>query len=184
MMLSARFVLALLLSLVNVSAQAPTAQEQPSNPFVGTWVLNLAKSTYDVASPKKHSTRTIDVQANGVVIQTHRNLQVSGEGFSHWVGNLDGKEFTEFARQRGTRPGNRLTIKKVSDHVWNVTFRNQEGHIVLTDTWTVSPDGKTLTIDRKGTPLKGPPTHSVEIYENDGWALPQTRPSSPPSRMD
>jgi len=152
---------------------AQTKEPGPPSPFVGTWVLNLAKSTYDGARRKKESTRTLDMYGEGRIVATHRRTIENGnDGFSYWVGNLRGEPFPEYARQRRGAPGNTVSITEVDSHAWRVTFRNREGRVVLTDTWTVSADGRTLTIDRKGLPANGPPTHSVEVYENDGFARP------------
>jgi hypothetical protein len=173
---SVQLVLVLVGSIISVSGQAPPARKEAPNPFVGTWVINLEKSRYNGAQEKLTSVRTIDVHANGVFIETHRNTRmVNGrtwEGFYHWVGNIEGREFPEFGRTGGPEPGNRLTIIPANPHLWNVTFRNRNGRVVLTDTWTVSPDRKTLTIDRKGTPANGPATHTIEVYQNEGFAMP------------
>ena len=170
--LSVQQVLVLVVAIVGVSAQAPSGPAQPPSPFVGTWVLNVEKSTYEGSRPRKQSTRTLDAYGDGKIVATHRRTNGNGgQGFSYWAGNLFGQEFPEFARQRGNTPGNMVSIKEADAHVWNVSFRNQEGRIVLTDTWTVSADGQTLTIDRRGT-SRGQPTHSVEVYENDGYAPP------------
>jgi len=176
-----QLVAVLVLSGAGVWAQTPPKASDAPSPFVGTWVINLEKSKYEGATPKLQSTRTIDQHANGVFIETHRNTRMrdgkTWEGFYHWVGNIEGREFPEFGRTSGPVAGNRLTINPASSHVWKVTFRNRNGRIVLSDTWTVSPDGKTLTIDRRGTPANGPPTHSIEVYENDGFAAPRARTS-------
>jgi hypothetical protein len=155
--------------------QAGGGPRGKSSPFVGTWILNVAKSTYEGIPPDQRrnpSTRTIDVQADGTFIQTHRNRTAGrGEGFFHWVGKPGVAEITEFGRTSGDAPGNKLTIKPVSDRQWQVTFRNQKGQILLNDTWTVSPDNKTLTIDRRAA--EGPPSRSVEVFDNEGWGMPR-----------
>ena len=159
---------------LGVSAQGPSPPPAVK-PFVGTWVLSIAKSTYDGVQSKRQSTRTLDTYGEDTIVATHRRTNEDGdEGFSYWVGSLSGREFPEYARQRGNTPGNMVSIRPVSPHEWDVTFRNQKGQIVLSDRWTVSPDGKTLTIARQGTRPDGRPTRSVEVYENDGFALPGT----------
>jgi hypothetical protein len=174
--LTVQLVLTFLASTGAASAQTPSSPAPPLNPFVGTWVLNVAKSTYEGQQRKKLSTRTLDTYEKGIIVATHRRVNEDGnEGFSYWVGNLEGREFEEFARQRPNTRGNMVSIKVAEPRKWNVTFRNQAGHIVLTDTWTVSADGKTLTIDRRGSPPKGKPSHSVEVYESDGFAAPRAR---------
>ena len=176
--LSVQLVLMLVVSIVGVSAQVPEGATDP-NPFVGTWVIDPEKSTYEGTSPRTMSVRTLDVHADGRWLETHRNTRIrdgeTWEGWYHWVGNIDGIEFPEFGRTGGPFPGNKLTIYELSSHRWNLTFRNQEGKLILTDTWTVSADGQTLTIDRRGTPVQGQPTHSVEVYNNDGFAARRAR---------
>jgi hypothetical protein len=150
-----------------------------TSPFVGTWNLNVSKSTYENVPPEQRrspSTRTIDIEGDGTFTETHRNKTGGGrEGFYHWHGVPGGPaEIVEYGRNTGDLPGNKLTIKLNNDHQWGVTFRNQQNQIVLSDTWTVSPDNKTLTIDRHTIGADGQPTnHSVEVFDNDGWAMPR-----------
>jgi hypothetical protein len=151
-----------------------------TSPFVGTWILNVAKSTYENVPPEARrnpSTRTIDVEGDGYFTETHRNKTGGGrEGFYHWHGIPGGAaEIVEYGRNSGDAPGNKLTIKVNNDHQWAVTFRNQQNQVVLSDTWTISPDTKTLTIDRRSIGADGKPTnHSVEVFDNEGWAMPRT----------
>ena len=182
---------ALAFTIVTLSGQTSAQRGQPaggaqpagddsprfkSSPFVGTWILNVSKSTYEGIPPDQRrnpSTRTIDVQGDGTFIQTHRNKTGGGrEGFYHWVGKPGVAEIQEFGRTSGDAPGSRLTIKPVTDHQWQVTFRNPKGEVILNDTWTVSPDKKTLTIDRRGAP-PAPPSRAVEVFDNEGWAMPR-----------
>jgi len=147
-----------------------------TSPFVGTWILNVAKSTYEGIPPEQRrnpSIRTIDVEGDGTFIQTHRNKTGAGnEGYFHWKGKPGVDEIIEYGRTSGDAPGSKLTIKVISDRQWQVTFRNQQNQLRWNDTWTVSPDNKTLTIDRQGVP---PVTsgHSVEVFDNEGWAMPR-----------
>jgi hypothetical protein len=153
-----------------------------TSPFVGTWILNVSKSTYENVPPEARrnpSIRTIDVEGDGYFTETHRNKTGGGrEGFFHWHGIPGGAaEIVEYGRNSGDAPGNKLTIKVNNDHQWAVTFRNQQNQIVISDTWTVSPDNKTLTIDRHSIGADGKPiNHAVEVFDNEGWAMP--RPAS------
>jgi hypothetical protein len=160
------------------SGRGSGAPRGKSSPFVGTWILNVSKSTYEGIPPEQRrspSTRTIDVYADGYFIETHRNKTGGGrEGFFYWHGKPGGPEFPEYGRTGGDAPGNKLTIKVNNERQWAVTFRNQRNQIVLSDTWTVSPDNKTLTIDRHGISPEGKEiNHSVEVFDNEGWAMPR-----------
>ena len=90
----------LALASVAASAQTPPPRAVQSSPFVGTWVLNPAKSTYEGIPEDQRrspSIRTLDLYENGVFIESHRNAQKSrGPGFFYWVGKPDGPEFPEF----------------------------------------------------------------------------------------
>src|ERR1044071_8693074 len=61
-----------------------------SSPFVGTWVLNVSKSTYENVPPearRKPSIRNIDVEGDGTFSESHRNKTGGGsEGYFHWHG--------------------------------------------------------------------------------------------------
>ena len=147
-----------------------------SSPFIGTWILNVSKSTYEGIPPEQRrspSIRTIDVEGDGTFVETHRNKTGGGrEGFYHWKGTPGVADITEYGRTSGDAPGNKLTIKLVGDHQWQVTFTTQQGQVILHDTWTVSPDNKTLTIDRRSVPPAAP-SRSVEVFDNEGWAMPR-----------
>ena len=61
----------------------------------------------------------------------------------------------------------------VTDHKWDVTFRDQQNALRHRDTWTVSPDNKTLTIDRHSFTNDKEVSHQVEVFDNEGWAMPR-----------
>ncbi len=61
-----------------------------SNPFVGTWKLNVAKSKYDPGPPPQSQTRTWD--ASGMVMVN--GIDAAGKPFSYgYTIKGDGKEY-------------------------------------------------------------------------------------------
>src|SRR5262245_63130987 len=77
-----------------------------TSPFVGTWILNVSKSTYENVPPEARrnpSIRTIDVEGDGYFTETHRNKTGGGrEGFYHWHGIPGGAaEIVEYGRNSG-----------------------------------------------------------------------------------
>ena len=90
-----------------VAGQPGTGRPQQrmgkSSPFVGTWVLNVAKSTSENVPPEARrnpSIRNIDVKADGTFSQSHRNKTGGGsEGYYHWHGTPGGPaEIIEYGR--------------------------------------------------------------------------------------
>jgi hypothetical protein len=120
-----------------------------SNPFVGTWKLNLEKSKYDPGPAPQSQTRTWDdsgmVMVNGV--------GATGKPFSYGYSiKGDGKE----SPTMGAIPNkaDMISTKKVDANTYEAKFM-KAGKQVETTTFKVSNGGKTLTIDAKGTPDAG-----------------------------
>ena len=120
-----------------------------SNPFVGTWKLNLASSKYNPGPPPQSQTRTWD--ASGMVMVN--GVGATGKPFSYgYTIKGDGKDYPTM----GAIPNKADTIstKKVNANKYEATFK-KAGKEVETTTFTVSNGGKTLTINAKGSPEAG-----------------------------
>jgi len=116
-----------------------------SNPFVGTWKLNLEKSKYDPGPPPQSATRTWD--ASGMVMVS--GVGASGKPVSYGYSvKGDGKE----SPTMGAIPNkaDMISTKKIDANTYEATF-TKAGKPVETTTFKVSNGGKTLTIDAKGS---------------------------------
>jgi hypothetical protein len=120
-----------------------------SNPFVGTWKLNLEKSKYDPGPAPQSQTRTWD--SKGMVMVN--GVGATGKSFSYGYSITgDGKE----SPTMGAIPNkaDMISTKKVDANTYEAKF-TKAGKQVETTTFKVSNGGKTLTIDAKGTPDAG-----------------------------
>ena len=120
-----------------------------SNPFVGTWKLDLASSKYNPGPAPQSQTRTWD--ASGMVMVN--GVGATGKPFSYgYTIKGDGKDYPTM----GAIPNKADTIstKKVNANKYEATFK-KAGKEVETTTFTVSNGGKTLTINAKGSPEAG-----------------------------
>jgi hypothetical protein len=120
-----------------------------SNPFVGTWKLNLEKSKYNPGPPPQSQTRTWD--AAGMVMVN--GVGATGKPLSYGYSiKGDGKE----SPTMGAIPNkaDMISTKKVDANTYEATF-TKGGKQVETTTFTVSNGGKTLTIHAKGSPEAG-----------------------------
>jgi len=64
-----------------------------TNPFLGTWVLNVAKSTFDPSPPLKSNTLTITDAGNGAVHEVIDYVERDGSAtHMELTTALDGKE--------------------------------------------------------------------------------------------
>ena len=116
-----------------------------SNPFVGTWKLNLASSKYNPGPPPQSQTRTWD--AAGMVMVN--GVGATGKPFSYGYSiKGDGKDYPTM----GAIPNkaDMISTKKVDANTYEAKFTTA-GKQVETTTFKVSNGGKTLTIDAKGS---------------------------------
>ena len=116
-----------------------------SNPFVGTWKLNLANSKYNPGPPPQSQTRTWDASGKVMV----NGVGASGKPFSYGYSVTgDGKA----SPPTGAIPNkaDMISTKKINANTYEAKF-TKAGKQVETTTFTVSNGGKTLTIDAKGS---------------------------------
>ena len=115
-----------------------------SDPFVGTWILNLGASKFQPGPPPLSQTRTWDADGNVSVTGVARNGK--SVAYSYTI-MTDGKEHPS----GGTVPNgsDMLSAKKVSSNFISATF-TKAGKVVESTTYKVSKDGKMLAIVAKG----------------------------------
>jgi hypothetical protein len=134
-----------------------TVLAQSSNPLVGTWKLNVAKSK---GTPSTSGTTKIEAAGEGVKFTVDL---AAPSGANHWVftANFDGKDNPV----TGNSPyGDAVAITRVDARTTTVANK-QGGKVVSTQTMVVSVDGKTRTVTTKGVNAKGQPLDSVALYE-------------------
>ena len=139
-----------------VAVFGSTALAQSTDPLVGTWKLNVAKS-----KGAKSGSSTIEAAGQGVKF-TVDLVAVDGTA-SHWSfsGNYDGKDNPV----TGNSPwGNSAALTRVDARTIQIVSK-QAGKVMTTSTIVVAADGKTRTTTTKGTDLKGQPVDVVSLYE-------------------
>jgi hypothetical protein len=116
-----------------------------SNPFVGTWKLNVAKSKYVPGPPPQSQTRTWD--AAGMVMVSGINAAGKPLSYGYTIKD-DGKEYPTMGNIPNT--ADKITSKKVDANTYEANFTKAGKHVEAT-TFKLSDGGKTLTIHAKGT---------------------------------
>jgi hypothetical protein len=150
--------------LAAAALAAPASAQSKDDPAIGTWKLNVAKSTFTPGPPIKGDTRSYEVNDEGWLIVTTETTQPDGRRTGvRFAAKFDGKAYPQIGRFAPTvtlityEPVDKLTLK--------YTQRDTGGKVVSTNTRTVSADGKTMTIEQKSTDDKGRPVVNVEIFE-------------------
>jgi hypothetical protein len=135
-----------------------------SDPFVGTWKLNVAKSKHlpgDQSAPwPKELIRTFEERGVDLVV-TERTVSSDGRiqrsvfkssSKGGAVSSVEGEGFPE---------GHSWVLKRIGNDM--IIVRNQGGKTLRTGHMTVSANGKTMTVEEKGE-SNNPQRQSKEIH--------------------
>jgi hypothetical protein len=148
------------------TALAATATAVAQNPFTGTWKLNQEKS---IMAGDRLTFRPAQGQA----------IEVSGGGITYSF-RTDGNNYAmpsgDIAIWRETTPAS-----------WTTEYRKSDGKLLSSDSWKLSPDGKTLSLTTSGVKPDGDLYTDSAVYERtagtDGllgtWKSTQVKLSSP-----
>jgi hypothetical protein len=153
--------IAVVLALCLGPAIASIASAQ-NEPRVGTWELDLAKSTFSPGPAPKKQTLTFHA-AGPQWVALLQGLDASGKPINPDMNNLainfDGKDHPTATADYDTTAWKRIDANTYE------AIRKKAGKIVLTSTNVVSKDGKTMTITTKGVNADGQAVHNVRVYD-------------------
>ena len=148
-------VLGIVVALFGIKALA-----QGSDPIVGTWELNVAKSKYSPGPAPKSESRTY-VMAGQDIKATSKGVDGTGKPTAGvWTVNYDGRE----RPQSGNPDADSLSLKRIDAFTTEFT-QKRSGKVVITGTRTISKDGKVMTITTKGTNAQGQAINDVAVFE-------------------
>lgn len=143
---------------IGIAAAAVTVAQ--TDPFAGTWTLNVAKSTYDPGPVPKGGTVTFTTTGKSVKAVIDG---VAGTGEKmHWEYSaaLDGKDHP----MTGSPDGDTIALKALGANSIETTYK-LKGKVTVVNVRTVSADGKTLTVTTKGTNAQGQKVNNVQVFE-------------------
>lgn len=150
---------ALPLCLIAAHASVAAAQNESR---VGTWELNLAKSTFSPGPPPKRQTLTFKA-AGPHWTALLQGIDASGKPINPDVNdlviNFDGKDHPTATVDYETTAWKRITANKYE------VIRKKAGKVVLISTNVVSMDGKTMTITTIGHDAAGQAINNVRVYD-------------------
>ena len=128
--------LALLLPTLSIA-------QSSSDPTIGTWVLNVAKSTYKSGPAPQSETRTYEATPDGTHLTVH---QIASDGTNvteESTYKRDGKPYAF----TGSKDIDAVAVTRVNAHERRATDM-LHGEVVSHVVFTISKDGKTMTATR------------------------------------
>ena len=126
---------------------------------VGTWKLNVAKSKFSGTQPKS-ATRVYAASTDGTSLD-QKTVSADGKEISmHVTIKYDGKDYPV----TGNPDGDSVAAKVIDAHTTDFTIK-KGGKVVGTVHRVVSTDGKTLTVNNKGTHSDGKPYDDTLVFD-------------------
>ena len=131
---------------------------QSTDPLVGTWKMDTAKSTFKPGPGSKSSTLIIEAAGKGMKVSVDA---VTANGPLKWsyTAMPDGKDVPVTGNPNAEMAS--MTLPNPNERV--VVFK-RGGKPVMTSKAVVAKDGKTMTITQDGVDLKGQTVHNVLHY--------------------
>jgi hypothetical protein len=148
--------------IVGVAAllAASAASAQTTEPVVGTWKLDVAKSTYKPGPALKSSTLTIEPAGKGLKVAVDA---VNADGTPLKWGFTTLRDGKEEAPVTGNPMFDVVTSTRASATAGTNVYK-KDGKVVMTTKLAISSDGKTMTLTSTGTDPKGQAIHNVSVY--------------------
>jgi hypothetical protein len=152
--------MALLFSAVAFATTFPKVGHAQSNPLVGSWKLNLAKSTYSPGPPPRSQTITTQTEGQGLRFTVDTIDPQGNPAKAVLAGIDDGKSYPV----TGNADYDAASFKQVNDSTaWII--RTKAGKVVQTLVSVVSADGKTWTLTTAGVTPSGQQLYNVVVRE-------------------
>jgi hypothetical protein len=153
------FVHALLAIVASISGVA-IAEAAAPDPVIGTWQLNVSKSTFTPGPAPKSETRTYSQSGQSITLVIKRVGADGKEMTSQTTYQLDGKDYP----WTGNPDVDTGSVKQVDSNTAKFT-QKKAGKVASTGTRTVSKDGKILTLKSKGTTAKGEEFENAVVFD-------------------
>jgi hypothetical protein len=149
-----------LLGLIAAFALSAAPAATPANPVLGTWKLNIAKSTFTPGPGWRSQTRTYRAAPRGVSVNW-TGVGASGETMQvSYSYRYDGRDYP----MKGSASYD--TINAVQVDAFTVkSEEKRDGKVVGIAVRKVSPNGKVLTITDEGTNRKGEKFSQVLVFD-------------------
>jgi len=142
--------------IANLSAQA-------SDPRIGTWKLNVAKSKYSPGPAPQSLTVKVEPSGQGGEKVTAEFVNADGTRTTvqYTEANFDGKDYPLTGSQFGA---DTVSLKRIDTRTTERTDK-KGSTVVQTLRRVVSQDGKTMTVTTKGTNTQGQAMNNVAVFE-------------------
>jgi hypothetical protein len=129
--------------------------------WVGSWKLNVAKSTFSPAPGPQSQTLKFEPAARGAIKLVGDGVSADGTPMhTEYTSKFDGKGVA----WTGNPNADTATAKRIDANTYENAW-TKDGKATILSKVKVSADGKTLTITQTGTDASGKAVNSVLVFD-------------------
>jgi len=151
--------LALLVALAGVGASAGFAKQPTVDSWIGTWTLNLEKSTYGASPAPRSGTSRLMSVAGGRIRMIQDQVREQGESHVDFTAAFDGRDYPVEAL-----PGVTYALTRVNEFVYVIVAKGN-GVVTSTTLTVVSPDRMTRTSTTTSVNPQGTTVANIAVYD-------------------
>jgi len=149
----------ILLLLAVVCSTTLTAQSN-RDPNLGTWTLNVSKSTYKPGPAPRSEIATFTQVGSSIKLTVDR-IEADGKSVHiEWLGKFDGR----FYPSQGDVTSDERSYRKMDNYTYELVNK-KDGKVVRRGTSVYSRDGKTRTNTMSGTTVLGQQIQNIQVYD-------------------
>jgi hypothetical protein len=143
------------------------AAAQTADPFVGTWQLNLQKSSFPGPPPIRSHVLSFEQNGDGSIVGLFFELDDQGNrtAVAKIVYRYDGKDYQDLDVVAGKPAPNSLAFTRVDSRTVDVVHKLNEGKLQFKERRTVSEDGRTMTFALSATDGSGRTVSVVQVFD-------------------
>lgn len=128
--------------------------------WVGTWKLNVAKSTYSPGPAPQSGTAKLEAWDGGLK-STSDGVDADGKPtHNEFAAKFDGKDHP----YKGSASYDTISVKRIDDYSYEGVLKKQ-GKVMLTSKNVISKDGKTRTQTQTGTDAQGRAVNNTVVWD-------------------
>jgi hypothetical protein len=148
------------LAIVAATSGVAIVEAAAPDPVLGTWQLNISKSTFTPGPAHKSQVRTYSQSGQSIALVIKTVAADGKELTRQTTYQQDGKDYP----YTGNPDVDSISVKQVDSNTAKYMLK-KAGKAVETGSRTVSKDGKTLTLKAKGTTAKGEKYENVLVFD-------------------
>jgi hypothetical protein len=139
--------------IVNLSAQA-------SDPRIGTWKLNGAKSKYSPGPAPQSLTVKVEPSGQGEKVAAEFVNADGTRTTTQYTANFDGKDYPLI----GSQIADTVSLKRIDARTTERTDKKGD-KVAQTLRRVISQDGKTMTVATNGTNAQGQAVNNAAVFD-------------------